>query len=181
MLVLPPPIEPPLDRMGQWSRIWYQFLGQLVESANAQRWKTVLKSSDEAITEDTDLSDDFVLQFGVKANKTYVFCAEVFYDTPAAADFKYDVNGPGSPTLVRIETKSRAPGATEIVASGQTAFAFGPNTITTASATPGWIGLSGFVQNGVNAGTVSIRWAQNSSSASATTVRAGSFLKYAVI
>lgn len=181
MLVLPPPSELPLDRMGQWSRIWYQFLGQLVEASNAQRWRTNLKSADEAVTEDTTLSDDDTLKFGVQANKTYVFCAEIFYATPTAADFKYDVNGPSSPTLVRIETQSRAPGAVAIVASGQTAFGFGPNSITETSGTTGWVGISGTIQNGDNAGTVSIRWAQNTSNASATTVRAGSFLKYAVI
>lgn len=147
-------------------------------AANAG-WTTVSKANDEARASTTTLADDSTLAFPVQANKKYRFRAKIFYDTPGAADFKFDVNGPASPTLVQIETKSVGPGTSALSNIGlKTAFAFTAVAVTDTSGTGGSAEFEGIVHNGANAGTVSLRWAQNTSNVGDTTVRAGSYLEY---
>lgn len=144
--------------------------------------KRVLKTADETTASDTTLSDDAILKFTVAANTKYHFRLVIFYDTPTAADFKYDVNGPASPTLLQLHTRHVAPGATAYAGIAiQTAFAFGPTSITETSGTNGCILIDGILHNGANAGTVAFRWAQNTSNGSNTTVRAGSYLEWSQV
>jgi len=147
----------------------------------AQRGPTsIVKISDETTNTDTTLSDDAVLKFPVIANTKYWFEFTIHYDTPTAADFKYDINGPAAPTLLDIVTRSLAPGATADVITRQTAFAFTSLVITETSGTRGFIRISGLLHNGANAGTVVFRWAQNTSNGSNTTVRASSRVDFGI-
>lgn len=163
--------------MGLARKVTDNALSRRLARATAS-WLTIVKPSDETTNTDTTLSNDSKLQFGVAASTKYRFRFVIFYDTPTAADFKYDVNGPGSPTLVLIDTFSLAPGATAWVITRNSSFAFGPNSIVETSGTIGRIEISGILHNGTTAGTVAFRWAQNSSNGSNTTVRAGSYVEY---
>ena len=50
--------------------------------------------------------------------------------------------------------------------------------VTGAGSTGGFLDMDITWQNGANAGTFALQWAQNSSGGNATTVRAGSYLEY---
>lgn len=141
-----------------------------------------IKPADVTITSDDSLNEDAALQFAVAAATKYHFRFVIFFDTAAAADFKYDVNGPASPDVVSIHTRSVAPAATAYGGiATQTAFGFGPTAITAASGTAGVILIDGILHNGANAGTVVFRWAQNTSNGGSTIVRAGSYVEWSAL
>lgn len=52
-------------------------------------WTTVVKQADETVTNSTTMQDDDALTFALAANTTYLFRAVIFFNTPAAADYKY--------------------------------------------------------------------------------------------
>jgi hypothetical protein len=138
-----------------------------------------LKTTDETVTSSTTLQNDDDLRFSALASTKYGFEIECWYDTPTAADFKYDVNGPAGASLVQIVCEHIAPGAAAFTDNAiQTAFAFTAIAVTETSGTNGFVRIRGIVHNGTTAGTGVMRWAQNTSNASATTVRAGSLIRF---
>lgn len=146
--------------------------------ANELEWTVEQKASNETRASTSTYADDASLVFGVAEASRYAFRAVVFFDTSAAADFKYQVQGPASPTLVRYEVKHIAPGTTAYAGQAvQTAFAQS-TAITGAGTTGGFVEINGIVHNGVNGGIVRIQWAQNTLDASNTTVLAGSYLEW---
>lgn len=151
-----------------------------IQDLEFKGWRTISKSSDTARNTTTSLADDPDLLFPVEAYGFYRFKFVVYYDTSTAADFKFDVNGPASPTLVQIETRTISPGATAYGNIAlKTAFAFSAVALTETSGTNGKLTIEGILQNGANAGNVSLRWAQNTSNGSDTKVRAGSHVQWA--
>lgn len=142
-----------------------------------QTWTSVFKATDESTNTDTTYTDDAALKFAMLASTTYAIRGMIFYDTPAAADFKYQFNGPASPTLVRVGSFCVGPGGSGF--NGPfTNEAYATSNAATGGATFGWAEFAGMVRNGVNPGTFAVQWAQNTSNASNTTVLAGSFIEY---
>lgn len=153
-----------------------------VSTSTLGTWIQLKKTSDEAKTNNNTLANDAALTFSMSASTNYSFRARIFYAQAAnAADIQWAITGPSSPTLVRIMRQY-------IVAAGT---AFSGLTIDTAATTAqslssgaigeGYIEFSGIWQNGANAGTFAFQWAQDGAgNASATTVRAGSYLEYMV-
>lgn len=143
-------------------------------------WSTVRKTADETISSDAVLGDDAVLKFAMLANTKYTFRARIFFDTSAAADFKYRHSGPAAPTLVRIHRRELNSGGTADLASTvDTAYSSADIAITSVLGTDGgYIELDGIIHNGANAGDFVFQWAQNTSDASNTTVRAGSYIEW---
>jgi hypothetical protein len=116
------------------------------------------------------------------ANTKYQFKLEVFFDSGTTPDFKWRHSGPTSPTLVRIVERGSAPGSTTLSFNVATAYSSSDNALTSSSATTGgYVSLEGIIHNGVNAGDFHFQWSQNSSSTTATTVRAGSYIEYGVV
>jgi hypothetical protein len=143
---------------------------------------TVFKTSDETITNDATLNNDSQLFFTVAANTTYQFRLEVLFDSGSTPDFKYRHSGPANPTLVRITQQDSPPGSTTLTYSVATAFSAADVVVNGGAVTNGgYVKLTGIIQNGANAGTFRFQWAQNNSSGTATTVRAGSYVEYAVV
>jgi hypothetical protein len=133
----------------------------------------IRKSSNETVTSSATLQDDDELRFAISANETWkteVFLNMVSSPTP---DFKYAFTAPaglssilyGYSQYTAIATNS----ATSTAGSGITVIT-GTGTVSNGL----WIDC--LVVNGATAGTVTFQWAQNTSNAAATTVRAGSFL-----
>lgn len=136
--------------------------------------KVVSKSIDESVASSTVLQDDDELQFSMAAGGTYTFRMGVFWGAAAVCDIKFSINGPASPTDVRVvfhpdnysgyeHTIWTAYGSVlTILTDGNDHFAMVCGTIT----------------NGVNAGTFALQFAQNTSRAApdVATVRRGSFL-----
>jgi len=143
-------------------------------------WNVVKKTSDQTKTSDTALAADSALQFSVAANTVYAFKIIVLYNTQATPDFKWDLDGPASPTNVDYIKTYHDHSGTGVASSGTTAFN-STITLTAAVAGNGFIVIEGILQNGSNAGTVSFRWAQNTSDAGATKVLKGSYLQYMII
>ena len=116
------------------------------------------------------------------ANTKYQFIAEIFFDTGATPDFKYRYAGPAGASLVRVVRRDTVPGSGTFSFAVDTAYPGADVSLTSLSGTTGgYVTFQGIVHNGVNAGTFSFKWAQNSSSVTATTVRAGSYIEYGVV
>ena len=151
-------------------------------SAAAGGRTIVYKTADQSKTNNTTLADDTELFFSVTANTQYQFKAEIFFDTGTTPDFKYRHAGPAAMDLVRIVRRDSIPGSGSLSYNMDTAFSVSDIALTSLSGTTGgYISLEGIIHTGVNAGTFSFKWAQNTSSATATTVRAGSYIEYGVV
>jgi hypothetical protein len=157
--------------------------GQVTINATGAGGRTlVYKTADQSITSDSTLNNDSELFFTMAANTKYQFKLEVFFDSGTTPDFKWRHSGPTSPTLVRIVERGSAPGSTTLSFNVATAYSSSDNALTSSSATTGgYVSLEGIIHNGVNAGDFHFQWSQNSSSTTATTVRAGSYIEYGVV
>ena len=154
--------------------------GQVTITATGAGGRTLVsKTTDESITSDNTLNNDSQLLFPMLANTKYQFKLEVFFDTGTTPDFKWRHTGPASPTLVRIVERGSVPGSGTLSFNIATAYSTADNTLTSSSSgTGGYVSLEGIIHNGANAGDFHFQWSQNSSSATATTVRAGSYIEY---
>lgn len=106
-----------------------------------------------------------------------LFRFNLYYSSPAAADFKYRISVPASLTLYRCFRETWAPDATALafaqdVANNGTT----DNTVLHAANTDGYIRGQGIIHNGANAGDLQFLFAQNTSDAGNTILRGGSFI-----
>jgi hypothetical protein len=135
------------------------------------------------------LADDSAIKFSVLANTKYRFRSRLFYTTATAADIKIQATGPAAPTFVSYTLIGHAPGsaiASGAVVGGITVTqgtSFGAALVLTenGAATDGSLQIDGVLHNGANAGTVAIQWAQNTSDAGGTIMRAGSYIEYSTV
>jgi hypothetical protein len=132
--------------------------------------------SDQIVNASTTLVDIPQLDLNVDANERVLLRYTIFYKTVAAADIKYQIDIPASPTQFRQFTEGFAPDDTAFDLA--LASAEGEVSILGASNTEGFLRVTALLENGANAGTVSFQFAQAASNASDTTVYAGSFLEY---
>lgn len=145
-------------------------------------WTGVNKTVDETVTSSTTLHDDATLHFSMTANTKYQLRGKIFFDTVAAADFKWRHSGPAAPALIRIFRQWISPGQSAFEGMEvDTAFSIADLAVTGSGTTGGYVELDGLIHNGPNTGDFVIQWAQNSSNAGATTVRAGSYLEWRLL
>ena len=135
--------------------------------------KSVRKSSDQTVTSSTTLVNDTQLKFAVAANETYIFQAWLYtYAADGTPDIKTTFTGPAGSTVLWSSSQVifNASGATTltVVAPGGTVGDFFVDANLRA------IQLYGTILNGSTAGDVQLQWAQNTSSANGTSVKAGS-------
>lgn len=146
-----------------------------------EAWSNAFKTADTTRTATTVVANDPTLQFAVAANTAYAFRIAVFFTTTANGDFKYQLTGPASPSLVRLYRRAVVGGAsTPTLYVLDTAFVATDQALAGAGA-EGWFECTGVLVNGVNAGTVAFAWAQNTSDAGNTIVRRGSFIEFRVV
>ncbi len=146
----------------------------------------VRKAAGESVTSSTTLQDDDDFSFAVLANTNYYAEFDLFLSSGgAAADggFKFDFTGPAAPDSVSVISQiSAGPACTDAMMALATAFSsaitYGP--LSSGSYFEG-VRIKLYVNNGANAGTVQLRWAQGTSDGTATTVAAGSLMKYQVV
>lgn len=138
-----------------------------------------LKTANQTVQSNATLFTDSALQFSMAASGIYQITIRVFFDTTAAADFKFALTGPASPTAVRLLRKHIDPNAlTSLIVASEVAYTSSTAVAAGTGTTGGVVEFDMIVQNGVNAGTFGFQWAQNTSDASNTTVLAGSSLTY---
>jgi hypothetical protein len=152
--------------------------GRLTSAANGTvpptLYTRVVKTTTQAITSSTAFTDDTALSFAVAASKTYAF--RVVYSIGyGAGGFQIGVNGPASPTRLRVATFS-TPGTLAV-----SAYNTSIGGVNNATGNPGLITITGVLVNGANAGTLAMRIAQGTSNGAASNFEAGSFLEWAEI
>jgi parallel beta-helix repeat protein len=146
-----------------------------VDLGDAFRYKT----SDQSVTSSTALVDDADLQFAVAAGEVWELSGTLFVDGSQAGDFGVRITTPASPTGY---WRSTGPNGS---ASSTTATSILPTAqLFNTTPTVGMLGagvivpvqITGLLVN-TTAGTVKIQWAQGTSDATATIVKAGSYLR----
>jgi hypothetical protein len=141
-------------------------------------WTTVRKAADTSRSANVTLAADPDLTFTMAANTRYSIRARIYFDTTAAADFKFRTSGPATPTLVRIARSHVVPGTTAMVVAVDVAYSAADVALTGTGTTGGYIDIDAVIVNGATAGAFQFLWAQNTSDAGATIVRAGSYLEW---
>ncbi|MFF4644977.1 hypothetical protein [Streptomyces sp. NPDC001389] len=146
--------------------------------------QTVVKTADEQRISTTTVADDGHLYASLEANSVYRFSSTLLFDGPEAADatITYSVptgaTGGWTPFAGTLGTTVPDGSAQLKVAARQ----FGSNSdigVMASSATlAGIMALPrGIVTTGATAGLLRLRWAQQTSNATAVTLKAGSLLE----
>lgn len=148
-------------------------------SATLHDWQTKFKTATETITNDDTLTLDASLQFAVVSGKVYEFEFYVHYDSVAAADFKFALSGPASPTFLHYFTLGQTPDITATTAQGcAVRVDFDVSiSLTHAANTAGFIFGRGICTPSAD-GTIGFSWAQNTSNGGNTSVLWGSYVKF---
>ena len=150
-------------------------------AAPTTAWTTLKKTADQSVTSSTTLVDISSLTFSVAANTTYAIRCFIPVTASTGGGLKFSANGPSSPTLVRVgggQTTTTAGAATDNFVIS----AYGSNIVGFTSASTAWVfECQGIVQNGSNAGTFAMQFAQAASNATPSTVLKGAWLEYIII
>lgn len=157
--------------------------------ATAPEWATlsagtthimVYKSADESVTSSTTVQADDELLFAVGANETWF--ATLYLNTLTTSntpDLKFDFTSPASSTLIYSEIAMNE-GMTSSVAGNTNWYTLSSGTVVAAGLNAGgastpllvWVSC----KTAGTAGTVTFRWAQNTSDGTAMKIAAGSVL-----
>jgi hypothetical protein len=144
-------------------------------NSSAGSWVTVAKAADQSTANDTTLSDDSELT-ATLGTGTWTVRGGIFFSTVAAADFKFGTAFSGSATVNGHRSISAAAESTSI--SAVTASVTHVSSAAVGGSTGnGWAEFSISLTVTVS-GTFSFQWAQNSTDAANTTVKAGSYIEY---
>jgi len=138
----------------------------------------IVKSADETVTSSTSLQDDNHLTLSIAANETWSFDLTLFQTGATSGDLKLALAIPSGAAItwgyVGWLTSGVAPATAAFNAGGDANVAalgsFGASTFDIVQ-------IYGVCANSTNAGSLTLRWAQNSSDGTATTIRARSFLR----
>jgi hypothetical protein len=145
--------------------------------------ETRVLSQDRTVTANTTLVTVPELSFSLARFQRVLFRFNLFYSSPAAADFKYRLRvvdtavAPVTLTQYRAFRETWVPDATALAFALDTS-----NNGTTdiapvhAANTDGFIRGTGIIHNGATAGEFQVLFAQNTSDPGNTILRAGSFI-----
>jgi hypothetical protein len=168
-----------------------QFLQTQGASANPQwatvQWATVFRTTDNSVTSNATLTNDSQLQFTMAANTKYRIRASISILNGSGGGFQINFVGPSSPSVVSYSLISNVGGTSSVTSSffnnpsystiGYPASPFGNS----GSGTNFWLTYDIYVFNGSSSGTFAFQFAQNTSNATASVLRAGSYLDYAIV
>lgn len=136
----------------------------------------VRKPADETVNNSTTLQNDDHMALSVAANMTYEFKMCVFHNSSTVADLKYDFTFPTGLTMkYGLDAAAAGGGIDNFV------------LIQTSVPVIGGVGadragfLSGTVITFTTAGTLQLRWAQNTAEVSDTKVLAGSYMRLTAV
>lgn len=140
------------------------------------------KTADESVTSSTTLQDDDELFFAAAANEIWLVEFVLFVDGATAGDIKVAVEAPTGSTIRAgvqglISTAGTTSGSMETASTTYSGTAAVGYTVGTAgSGTGTTVSLRGQVVVGSTAGNILLRWAQGTSSGTASKVLTGSYL-----
>jgi hypothetical protein len=152
-----------------------------------QTWTTVFRTTDNSVISNATLANDGQLQFTMAANTKYRIRASISLLNGSGGGAQIGFVGPASPSVVSYNCISNVGGTSSVISS----FFINPYYSTTAypasplawsgSGTSFWLTYDIYVSNGPSSGTFAFQFAQNTSSATASVLRAGSYLDYAIV
>lgn len=153
---------------------------ELTSTAGSEttRWTTKVKLTDETLTNDNSLNNDADLQFTTSANTNYLVRALIVFESNATPDFQWAIAHSGTTTQA-FATSWRIRNSDTVFTNiaGLNAPATG-NPLTTNTVDVNFVWIHYFLRVGGSGGTVNFQWAQNTSDANNTIVRAGSYFEY---
>lgn len=144
--------------------------------------QTVRKTADESRSSTTTYADDTHLVFAAEANAVYTMTGWLKYFADPTPDIKVNIT---VPTGCLGEWAWLMPGSTT-GASGTTGYSIRTETIDVNGGRTGYgtsdsihfTPLGGLFRMGSTAGNISLQWAQNTASATATTLYTDSWLQF---
>ena len=138
----------------------------------------VRKTADESVTSSTTLQNDDTLLVALAANEVVAFTCNILFDAIAAGDIKVAFTVPAAATLIWNYAGGVGVNAAVTVAqfTGVTSSGASQEYGSSGAGNQTPITIHGTVANGANAGDLTLQWAQNTSDATATTVKANSWL-----
>jgi hypothetical protein len=144
-------------------------------SAAGATIKSVRKSADQSISNDTNVANDTHLKFAVEANATYIFQLWIYtHSSSSTPGMNYQVSGPSGSTVFwsppDVYTAAGGSANATVSAGGSSLSHYVDGNTRPAL-------MFGTIANGATAGDLQFQWAQNVSNATATTVRAGSSIQ----
>lgn len=147
----------------------------------ASTTQRIRKTADESVTSSTVLQSDDALNPAIAASEVLAIEWTLFYDGDVAGDLKIAVNVPAGATGF-LGVTGLDSGALSIIGSvnsGTTTDLTDTGTLVLGTVGTGTYALAtvkAYIANSTTPGTVTLRWAQNTSSLTATRIKAGSFL-----
>lgn len=158
---------------------WWTYTGSVWRAAvfsGPSAAGVLIATSDQSKENNTYVSDD-TLTVPVEASKKYLIRFFLFYDGTATGDLKLQFTGPAGGTVRKIIHGGTFNAAGSLYAK-ETAFAQNHGWVSTG-ANNAWVEADIVLANGVNAGSVTHQFAQNTTTAGQpTTRRAGSRVEY---
>lgn len=141
--------------------------------------KTVRKTAAESVASSTTYQDDDQLRFAIGASETWAATFVMLVDGDPAADVKFQITAPAGATVMAaglgLESAATA-NIGSLYAYGGSGDVGGFGTVSANGTVSAPILVYASVLNASTAGFVTLQWAQRVSNATATVVRAGSFL-----
>lgn len=162
--------------------IWYNttdnqfkfYEGSTIKTLGGGGMSVKVKEADETLSSNNTLQNDDELFFAVAANEVWQFEGSMFIDTISSADFRFAVTGPSGAVGRVFAAYSDTAAFDAHVGAGDLGDTIDLQTANTGTLVRFW----GGIHNGANAGNLQVQWAQRVSQGTATTVHAGSYIKY---
>ncbi|MES2058166.1 MAG: GDSL-type esterase/lipase family protein [Pseudomonadota bacterium] len=150
---------------------------QHTEALVATQPVRVPKSNDTSVISSTVLAADPELFVPLGANSLTVLRGRINYSAALAGDLKLRLSGPAAAS-VQINRRAILPTATAYSGIAIDTDYSGSDIVLDGSAGSGLFEFDATIRNGAAAGNFTVNWAQNTSSATATILKAGSYIEY---
>jgi hypothetical protein len=139
----------------------------------------VYRASNSSNKNDNTFASDDTLLFNVSASKIYSLRMVLHVATDSTADFKYQFTGPASPTSMAYGSFHTSGAGASAFTASNVATSFSTAHSLSSCSNDNVIEINLILSNGVNSGTVTLQWAQNTTTGGTNTVvKAGSYLAY---
>jgi hypothetical protein len=154
-------------------------VGQILTAADVNSWFVpiaVYKVSTESVTSSATLQNDDVLFASVAANAVYKVELGLVYDGATAGDIQLGWTMPAAAAITNVHTVAITTAGAASTDDVTTATAGNPSFGALGTGTNCGYGGVWILTTAGTSGTLQLQWAQNTSSATATRVFAGSYL-----
>ena len=143
---------------------------------------TIVKTADQSVNNSAALITDDTLFFTLAVGVKYRGEGYVVVTTGGTADFKYGIDvGAATTSLINITTMHVDGAASTTLVTGNYSAATGSIAVNAGAGTQHVIRFSFVVHVSGSGGSLRFRWAQNTSDAATTAVKAGSWISYQVV